>query len=1023
MRRWTHTWWSVAWLGLLLPGPAGARQDWQQGVEYRIEARLNEASEQLEGFARVRYRNNSPRTLTEFYFHLYLNAFRPNSAWARKDLEYGIRTFQDLGSDEHGFERIETLAVDGEPVRPFYPFAPDSTIVGFRLPEPLDPGESVSVDVRWNARPSSVPRRQGRAGRQYDFAQWYPRVVVYDLEGWRTHPLYRAGEFYGEFATYDVTLELPRDQVIGATGVPVAGDPGWEAAAVPGTGPIEYQREWYGSLTGPPCIERAGERICGDFPARSLQREESLGYLSAEPRAGNKQVRWYAEDVHHFAWSTSPDYIVETGRWEDVAIRVLYRPGDESSWGGGIAVRRTAVALEWLDSIFGDYPYPQVTNLHRLEGGGTEFPMLIMDGSASQGLILHEVGHIYAHGILANNEWYEGWLDEGMSSFQTDWFNEVNGAGDAVWEGDRRRIMLMDLQGISEPVVMNAEGYAEQGVYSAMIYTKGSLVLWMLREMVGDETMVRILRTYYDRHRFNHVRSSDFQAVAEEVSGRDLDWFFGQWLHTTGSVDYALQDTDVYHARTGSWVRFTLRRLGEMRMPVPVRIEGAGNVKDTVVHGMDLERRLEIWTDFRPYRVVLDPEGRTLDWNPSNNEWTRPLTDLDGREVHFDNPLRGPRTALDHLPIGLAPLGWANESGGWVVGLQYRSSILGYSNTVGRIGLPGFEAGNKGDGISPGSAYLRLENPRGRRQAILGSTSEIFAGEGRFALLSTWENDLRNHPLSGNTRSVRATVAAVNVYDEAYLPPGRWSGGDRWMGEMGLGLGLGLAAAGLDVQVDAQSAAGFDTDDRRYFRGALSVDAVGRIAGGLRMAVRGFAGVAAGWDPSDLVDGPRTSFAPRERMFSLSSGDPLQQLGNPFLRSRGTGLEATGRSPGGGTLAGFDGTVPYPLIATLAVEFAGSEWMPRMAPQVRLRPIVFAGVGWAEFPPLALDVPPVDPDSNDDRWVNSAGVGVEFGLSDSPVRLRLDLPLWVSEPVMASSARDGEVGLRLQLGFRPPRWN
>ncbi len=1023
MRRRTIAWPFLAMVGLGVTGPAQALQDWQQGVEYRIEARLNEDAEQLEGFARVRYRNNSPRTLREFYFHLYLNAFRPNSAWARKDLEYGIRTFQDLGPDEHGFERIQTLSVDGTPVRPFYPFAPDSTIVGIRLPEPLEPGESLAVDVRWDARPSSVPRRQGRAGRQYDFAQWYPRVVVYDNQGWRTQPLYRAGEFYGEFATYDVTLEVPSDQVLGATGVPVEGDPGWEDAAVPGAGPIDYQREWYGSLSGPPCIQRGGERVCGDFPARNLQLEEPLGHLLSSPRPGNKQVRWYAEDVHHFAWSASPDYMVEMGRWGEVAIRVLYRPGDESTWGGGIAVRRTAVALEWLDSLFGEYPYPQVTNLHRIEGGGTEFPMLIMDGSASQGLILHEVGHIYAHGILANNEWYEGWLDEGMSTFQTSWFNEVNGAGPRVWDGSRRRIMLMDLQGTSEPVVLNAEAYAEQGVYSAMIYTKGSLVLWMLREMVGDETMVRILRTYYDRHRFSHVTSSDFQAVAEEISGRDLDWFFGQWLHRTGTVDYALDDVETFHSTSGTWVRFDLKRLGDLRMPVPVRIEGGGNVKDTVVHGMDLERRVEIWTAFRPYRVTLDPEGRILDWNPSNNEWNRSRFDLNGREAYMDNPLRAPRTALDHLPVGLAPLVWANEAGGWVLGLQSRTSILGHSNSLLRIGLPGIEAGEKGDGLSGGSAYLRLENPRGRHQAIMGSSSEVFAGEGRAALLSTWEQDLRKHPLSGDTRSIRASFGVVNVYDDAYLPEGRWSPGHRWLGEMGLGGSLGFTLAGLGVELDAHSSAGFDTEDRRYLRGALSVDAVGEVGAGWRVALRGFGGIVAGIDPAEDADDFRTAFAPRERMFSLSSGDPLQHLGNPLVRSRGTGFEATARTGGGGTLPGFNSTVPYPAVGTLALEVASTEWTPGQARGVRLRPILFAGAGWAEFPPIGGGLPPVDPDSNDDRWVASAGIGVEFGLAASPVRLRIDLPLWVSEPALASSSRGEGLGVRLQLGFNPARWN
>jgi hypothetical protein len=449
-------------------------------------------------------------------------------------------------------------------------------------------------------------------------------VVVYDDEGWRPHPLYRAGEFYGEFATYDVTLDVAEDQVMGATGVPVTGDPGWEGAAALGTGPVVYDREWYGTTEGPPCVERAGERVCGVFPARSLGREERLGFLEGSTAApGRKRVRWHAEHVHHFAWSTSPDYIYEQGRWEDVGIHVLYRPGDEETWGNGIAVRRTATALQWLDSIFGDYPYPQVTNLHRIEGGGTEFPMLIMDGSASQGLILHEVGHIYAHGILANNEWYEGWLDEGLSSFQTAWFDEATGATDDAFARTRAGVMARDRAGESEPVVLAGEDYSSQGHYSAAIYRKGSAIFWMLREMVGEDTFVEILRTYYERYKFRHVDTDDFKSVAEEVARTDLDWFFAGWLHTTGVVDYGVTDVVSEATGDGRWrTTFTVVKEGDLRMPVELDLEAdGGRVRTVRVSGAAVRDRVEVITDFRPTRITVDPRERALDVNPDNDVW------------------------------------------------------------------------------------------------------------------------------------------------------------------------------------------------------------------------------------------------------------------------------------------------------------------------------------------------------------------------------------------------------------------
>src|SRR5438552_1511342 len=166
--------------------------------------------------------------------------------------------------------RITAATLGGREARPDYPYAPDSTIAHWTLARPLVPGDSLVVEVEWQARLSTLPRRQGRRGRRFDFAQWYPKVVVYDNYGWEDHPLYPGGEFYGEFATYDVTLDRSEDEVIGASGVPVEGDPGWEKAKVDPAQQIDYQRLWYRSpLPAPGCAAlRVGAgRKCVRFRA------------------------------------------------------------------------------------------------------------------------------------------------------------------------------------------------------------------------------------------------------------------------------------------------------------------------------------------------------------------------------------------------------------------------------------------------------------------------------------------------------------------------------------------------------------------------------------------------------------------------------------------------------------------------------------------------------------------------------------------------------------------------------------
>jgi hypothetical protein len=169
----------------------------------------------LSGRARIVYVNQSPDTLRDFYVHQYLNAFRPGSRWAAADSAEQRVRFQHMKDPDYAFERITAATVMGVSRKPDYPYTPDSTIAHWTLPRPLRPGDSLVAEIDWQARPSTLPRRQGRRGRRFDFAQWYPKVVVHDSTAGRIIPLYPAGEFYGEFASYDVTLDLAADQVVG----------------------------------------------------------------------------------------------------------------------------------------------------------------------------------------------------------------------------------------------------------------------------------------------------------------------------------------------------------------------------------------------------------------------------------------------------------------------------------------------------------------------------------------------------------------------------------------------------------------------------------------------------------------------------------------------------------------------------------------------------------------------------------------------------------------------------------------
>jgi hypothetical protein len=578
---------------------AQAAPYFQQGVQYRIEARLDEATSVLHGRARLRYTNHSPATLDTIYVHQHLNAFRPNSLWARRELQFGIDRFQVLGPNDYAYERFTGVIIGGRPVRPVYPLAPDSTVAAIPLPVHLRPGDTVTVMMDWDARLATLPRRQGRAGRHYDFAQWYPRIAVYDRWGWEAHPLLPQGEFYGEYATYDVTLDVAADQVIGATGVAVVGDPGYTVT--------DFEKHFY-----------------------SRNGSGALGLITGEPPAGRKWVRFHAENVHHFAWSADPQYrhdIVERAVISDAdsaarglpTIHVLYLPAD-TDWANSQAAHRSYDALTWLQGKLSPYPWPQLTNLHRIEGGGTEFPMMTMNGGAGEGLIVHETTHQWLHGILGNNEWKEGWMDEGFTSFMTSWYMEEKNAAQHdttdPWRGTMQVLERTERADSAQPIALPSEAFSSPRMYNLMTYTKPSAVFRMLREYLGTPTFQRVLHEYARRYQFKHVTGEDFRQTAEQVSGQPLGWFWDEWIRRTDKLDYSVSNPTVRQLPDGRWTTtVTVQRAGDAWMPVDVQAGAA------VEHLTTRDRRQTVTftTATKPATVVVDPRWILIDYDRSNN--------------------------------------------------------------------------------------------------------------------------------------------------------------------------------------------------------------------------------------------------------------------------------------------------------------------------------------------------------------------------------------------------------------------
>ncbi|MGE5802391.1 MAG: M1 family metallopeptidase [Gemmatimonadota bacterium] len=965
---------------------------WQQRVAYDITASLDEPSGVLTGKARIRYVNQSPDTLRDFYVHQYLNAFRPGSRWAAVDSAEGRVRFQHMRDPDYAFERITAATVMGVAGKPDYPYAPDSTIAHWRLARPLAPGDSLVAAIDWQARPSTLPRRQGRRGRRFDFAQWYPKVVVYDKYGWQDHPLYPAGEFYGEFASYDVMLDLAADQVVGATGVPVEGDPGWErASAGPGTS-IDYQRNYYG-----PSGRQAVRASC-------------------TPGAGRKCVRFFADSVHHFAFSLNPDYRYEQGRYKDVVVRVLYQPGDSATWGKGIAVQRTEVALAWLDTLFGKFAWPQITNLHRIEGGGTEFPMVIMDGSASQGLIVHELGHNYTMGILANNEWREGWIDEGFTSFQTGWLFEATGAGSEYPELEQD-ILFWDLDGWSEPVSMISDRYRDFQTYNTMIYSKGQLFLEQLRYVVGDEVMHQILRTYYARWRLKHVDETAFRDVAEELSKMDLKWLFAQWLHGTPLIDYKLRKVERTRLADGRWLTAVdIERLGDGFMPIEI---GDNDSIYTRASGQPERERVEFVTSQKPGRLVLDPRIRAHDWNALNNHEPRGLFKSRHKtHTRFDNPTH-PESRRDGLVNGLLPLAWYNDFGGWTAAVRSRGSYLGRFEKHLALLSFAFDSG----ATDRFGVYAQFGNGGQKPRPRTETRQAFWWVEGRSGVALSIDRALNEH-LGGTTeRHAGMNAIWMAVGDLGYVDRDLWdnagsveiepwtsvvkrSGQQTWRSRFGLRAGLVYRNPGAGIQSNNR----YDVELFARPTGEVSVRTpfIWKTTFGARFFAGGYIAQSA---------------PPLQRRVMVAGADPYETFTNPLLRSEGALFVRPDfhyHAPGDANLRGFRPDLGGRWAVALNVE--GTKSVYRRATGF-LRDVAleaFADAGVVD----SLALPPASSGkSYTTLYDGGLGLMTRHRINDLAWTMRFEMPLvvnrWDYAADVGSPATDGRLHFRWQVSLEP----
>ncbi|MGH7520494.1 MAG: M1 family aminopeptidase, partial [Gemmatimonadales bacterium] len=644
-------------------------------------------------------------------------------------------------------------------------------------------------------------------------------------------------------------------------------------------------------------------------------------------------------------------------------------------------------------------------NLHRIEGGGTEFPMVIMDGSAGLGLIVHELGHNYTMGILANNEWKEGWLDEGFTSFQTGWFFEANGQGPAYPEAEGE-ILFWDIDRWSEPVSMVSERYRDFQTYNTMIYTKGQLFFEQLRYVVGDDVMRQILRTYYARWRLKHVDEAAFRGVAEAVSHMDLGWLFGQWLHGTPLIDYKLTKVERRRLADGRWqTAAIIDRLGDGWMPVEIGDKNGIYARST---GEPLRERVEFVTDHKPGRLALDPRQRAHDWNALNNHERRGLFGSRARSVvRFDNPTKNP-ARRDGIVMSLLPIAWYNDHGGWTGALRMRSNYLGRFHQDLTVYSYAFGPDAKHrDGF-----FFRFANPVNRPMPRTETSAAFWRVEGRTGIALRADKSLIQHLGFGPDRHVGFDAIWMAVHDLGYvdrrlwdnsgtIEAGPWAsiasrnggGGSRvWHARFGVRGGLVYRNPGPGIQatnrydVEGFARATGEVSLRTHFLGV-------RLFGGTYLAEH---------DP------------PLQRRIMARGADPYETFANPLLRSRGAPFVRPDfhyHAPGDANLRGFRPDLGGRWAVALNMEATKTLGLPLGAAAH-----VFVDAGIVD--PQA--VPPI-PSGQSYSTLYDGGVGIVLRprINDLAWTMRFEVPFVVNRWDHAADGTTDRFAFRWQVSLEP----
>ena len=575
---------------------------WMNETDYTIHASLSPSTNMVRGSEKIVYTNHSPDDLSTVVVHLHQNLHKEGVVRNRpQKLTGGLHLSSASFNGNELLERSSPREVG---------YRINGTRMYITLPEPIKSGTSAEFEFSWSFEvPEAGAPRIGQDGEIYFVGYWFPQIAVYDdVNGWSGDAYMGNGEFYADFGTYNVSITVPEQYVVGATGNLVNADEVLTAQTA----------------------NRLKQAKSTDDVIRVVT-EEDLGKATKTSPTGSLTWNFQAEGVRDFAFATSDNYLWDAtraklpdGSFKD--IFAFYRP-EMKVWSRSAEFAR--FTIEFMSDMILPYPYPHMTTAEGVIGGGMEFPMITHIGGGRNdqslfGVTFHEIGHMWFPMIVAQDEKENTWMDEGLTSFNTaegsatfwnqnSWVQERQGYYRIAGTGDEVEPMR---HGDQYPLDGGARGLAS--------YNKPAVALHALRGIVGQEAFSKSYKEYANRWAFKHPQPYDLFNTFNDVLGKDYDWFWTTMFFETWTLDQSIASVD----ESNAGVVVTVEDLGLSAFPAVVSVTYSnGDVATATIpvsewHSGSRSAKLTFKAG-SVARVEIDRDQFFPDVDRANNVWEK----------------------------------------------------------------------------------------------------------------------------------------------------------------------------------------------------------------------------------------------------------------------------------------------------------------------------------------------------------------------------------------------------------------